>query len=71
MVKVADVDQHHEQVKQSDARILHAPETYPSGKRQYSVEALGRHVWTVIQSVADVPPEEWGGQFVNPRQRRE
>ena len=66
MVKVADVDQHYQHVQQSDARILHPPETYPFGERQYTVEDLGGHVWTFTQSVADVPPEEWGGQLVNP-----
>jgi len=35
-------------------------ETYKFGERQYSVEDLGGHLWTFSQSVADVPPEDWG-----------
>lgn len=66
MVKVADVDEHYEHAKQSEARILHAPATYPFGERQYTVEDPGGHVWTFTQSIADVSPEEWGGQLVNP-----
>ena len=64
MVRLPDVDQHYEQVKQTSARILHPPETYPFGERQYTVEDPGGHRWTFTQSVADVDPEEWGGQLL-------
>ena len=64
MVRVADVDQHYAYVKQSGAHILHPPETYPFGERQYTVKDLGGHRWTFTQSVADFPPEQWGGQLV-------
>ena len=66
MVQVPDVDRHYEIVRESDAKILSGPETYPFGERQYTVEDPGGHVWTFSQSVADVSPAEWGGQFVNP-----
>lgn len=61
-VHVEDVDNHYAHVKQSGARILHPPETYPYGERQYTVEDLGGHRWTFTQSVDDVAPEEWGGK---------
>ncbi len=64
MVRVGDVDAHYEHAKRAGAHILHAPETYPFGERQYTVEDLGGHVWTFSQSVADVAPEEWGGKLV-------
>jgi uncharacterized glyoxalase superfamily protein PhnB len=64
MVRVADVDQHYMHVKQSGAHILRPHETYPFGERQYTVEDLGGHRWTFTQSVADVAPEQWGGQPV-------
>jgi uncharacterized glyoxalase superfamily protein PhnB len=38
-------------------------ETYPFGERQYTVDDPGGHRWTFTQSVADVAPEEWGGQL--------
>ena len=66
MVHVPDVDQHYEIVKQSGAKILSEPQTYPFGERQYTVQDLGGHVWTFSQSVADISPEEWGGQLINP-----
>ena len=63
MVRLVDVDQHYAHVKGSGARILHPPETYPFGERQYTVEDPGGHRWTFTQSVADVAPEQWGGQL--------
>ncbi len=62
-VRVPDVDAHYEQVRQRGARILQPPESYPFGERQYTVEDLGGHRWTFSQSVADVAPEDWGGQL--------
>lgn len=64
MVRVRDVDAHFEQVKHSGARILHPPETYPFGERQYTVADPGGHIWTFTQSVADIAPESWGGQLI-------
>ena len=59
-VRVADADSHYEHARQCGARILHAPESYPFGERQYTVEDPGGHQWTFSQSIGDVAPEEWG-----------
>jgi uncharacterized glyoxalase superfamily protein PhnB len=61
MVRVEDVDRHHERASQRGARILRPPAEYPYGERQYTAEDPGGHRWTFSQSVADVAPEEWGG----------
>jgi uncharacterized glyoxalase superfamily protein PhnB len=61
MVRVQDVDRHHEQAARRGARILRAPDDYPYGERQYSAEDPGGHCWTFSQSIADVAPEGWGG----------
>jgi uncharacterized glyoxalase superfamily protein PhnB len=61
-VHVDDVDAHHAHARSRGARILLAPETYPFGERQYSVEDCGGHLWTFTQSVADVAPEDWGAR---------
>jgi len=61
IARVADVDAHHSQSKQSGAQILREPETFPYGERQYRVSDLGGHVWVFSQSVADVDPSTWGG----------
>ena len=63
MVRVEDVDGYCAHANPSGGRILHSPETYPFGERQYTVEDPGGHRWTFTQSVVDVAPEEWGGQL--------
>jgi uncharacterized glyoxalase superfamily protein PhnB len=66
MVKVENVDAHHEHARERGARILSAPADYPYGERQYSVEDLAGHRWTFTQAVADLAPEDWGGTSGSP-----
>lgn len=61
MVRVDDVDRHHDLAKQHGARILREPVSYPYGERQYTVQDIGGHVWTFSQSIADINPTDWGG----------
>lgn len=61
MVKVADVDAHHDHAQRQGARITRPPADYPYGERQYSVEDLAGHRWTFSQAIADLAPEDWGG----------
>jgi uncharacterized glyoxalase superfamily protein PhnB len=61
MVKVEDVDAHHDHVRALGARVLSPPTTYSYGERQYSVEDLAGHEWTFTQTTADLAPEDWGG----------
>jgi len=61
MVRVDDVDSHHERAKQSGARIVSPPADYPYGERQYTVEDIGGHHWIFSQTIADVEPKIWGG----------
>jgi uncharacterized glyoxalase superfamily protein PhnB len=61
LVRVEDVNSHHEHARERGARILHPPTDYPYGERQYTVEDLGGHHWSFSQTIADVAPEEWGG----------
>jgi uncharacterized glyoxalase superfamily protein PhnB len=61
MVRVDDVNSHHQRAGQRGARIVRPPTDYPYGERQYTVEDVGGHRWTFSQSIADVAPEEWGG----------
>jgi uncharacterized glyoxalase superfamily protein PhnB len=61
MVRVVDLDGHHERAEQHGARIVQPPADYPYGERQYTAEDLGGHMWTFSESIADVAPEEWGG----------
>jgi uncharacterized glyoxalase superfamily protein PhnB len=61
MVKVDDVDAHHERARQHGAAILSSPTDHPYGERQYSVADLAGHHWTFTQAIADLAPEDWGG----------
>jgi uncharacterized glyoxalase superfamily protein PhnB len=61
MVRVEDVNDHHEHARKRGARILQPPSDFPYGERQYTAADLGGHRWTFSQSIADVAPEEWGG----------
>jgi len=61
MVRIDDVHGHHERSRQRGAHSLLAPQDYPYGERQYSVEDIGGHRWTFSQSIADVDPRAWGG----------
>jgi uncharacterized glyoxalase superfamily protein PhnB len=61
MVRIEDVNRHHEHARQRGARIVRPPADHPYGERQYTVEDFGGHQWTFSQSIKDVAPEEWGG----------
>ena len=62
MVRVEDVDAHHERARRHGARILDAPKDFAYGERQYNAEDLAGHRWTFSQTIADVAPEDWGGE---------
>lgn len=61
MVRMEDVDSHHEHARRSGAKIINPPTDYPYGERQYVAEDLGGHRWTFSQTIADVDPKNWGG----------
>ena len=62
MVRVVDVEAHHATTLQHGARIISAPAVQPYGEKQYSVEDFGGRRWTFSESVADVAPQDWGGE---------
>ena len=61
-VPVDDVDAHYERSRQFGARILRPPRTCEFGERQYTAQDLDGYQWTFSQSVADVHPQDWGGE---------
>lgn len=63
MVRIEDVDSHYQYARQRGARIIDPPTDHPYGERQYAAEDLAGHRWTFSQSIADVAPEEWGGEL--------
>jgi uncharacterized glyoxalase superfamily protein PhnB len=62
LVRVEDVDAHHARAHLHGARILDPPTDFPYGERQYNAEDLAGHRWTFSQTIADVAPEDWGGE---------
>ena len=66
MIRVDDVNGHHDRARQHGARIVRPPADHPYGERQCTVEDLGGHSWTFSQSIADVDPLIWGGKLVGP-----
>lgn len=61
LVRVEDVDAHHERAFQNGAHIIKPPTDYPYGERQYSAVDFAGHHWCFSQSIADVDPKDWGG----------
>ena len=66
MVQIENLDNHHGRASKRGARILESPTDYAYGERQYTVEDLAGHIWTFLQSIKDIAPEEWGGTSVDP-----
>jgi uncharacterized glyoxalase superfamily protein PhnB len=64
MVRVEDVCGHCERARENGARILMEPTDFEYGERQYSAEDPAGHHWTFSETLADVAPEEWGGESV-------
>jgi uncharacterized glyoxalase superfamily protein PhnB len=62
MVRVEDVDEHHARAVRHGATILRPPTDFAYGERQYNALDLAGHEWTFSQTIADVAPEDWGGQ---------
>jgi len=63
-VRVEDVRGHCERARGNGARILMEPTDFEYGERQYSAEDPAGHQWTFSETLADVAPEEWGGESV-------
>ena len=66
VVRVDDVDAHCERARARDARIVMEPKDFEYGERQYSAEDPAGHQWTFSETLADTPPEAWGGTTVAP-----
>lgn len=62
MIRVADAAAHCARARAAGARILSEPEDYPYGERQYTAEDFAGRRWKFTQTIADVAPEDWGGE---------
>ena len=46
------------------AKIVDEPRDFEYGERQYTAEDPAGHQWTFSETLADVAPEEWGGESI-------
>lgn len=70
MVRVENVDAHHDRAQAYGAQILSPPTDHPYGERQYSATDIAGHCWTFTQAIADLAPEDCGGTCKTPRRWR-
>ena len=66
MVRVDDARAHCERARAHGARILMEPTDQMYGERQYGAEDFAGHRWTFTETLADVDPQTWGGQYLSP-----
>jgi uncharacterized glyoxalase superfamily protein PhnB len=66
LVRVEDAQAHCDRARAVGARILMEPTDMPFGERQYTAEDPAGHQWTFSETLADMAPEEWGGETVTP-----
>ena len=64
MVRVEDARAHCEHARAHGAIIHMEPTDFEYGERQYAAEDPAGHHWTFSETLADVAPEEWGGESV-------
>jgi len=66
MVPVSDAHAHCARAREAGAVIVNEPTDWPYGERQYTARDVGGHLWTFSQTIADVAPEDWGGETIVP-----
>jgi uncharacterized glyoxalase superfamily protein PhnB len=64
LVRVQDARAHCEHAREHGAQILMEPTDFEYGERQYHAQDPAGHQWTFSETLADVAPEEWGGETV-------
>jgi uncharacterized glyoxalase superfamily protein PhnB len=64
LVRVDDARAHCEHAREHGAEILMEPTDFEYGERQYAARDPEGHEWTFSETLADVAPEEWGGQTI-------
>jgi uncharacterized glyoxalase superfamily protein PhnB len=63
-VRVEDARAHCERAGARGAKIVDEPRDFEYGERQYTAEDPAGHQWTFSETLADVAPEEWGGESI-------
>lgn len=63
-VRVADVRSRCELALREGATLVMETTDFPFGERQCTLQDPWGHQWTLSQTIADVAPEEWGGETI-------
>jgi len=66
LVRVDDAAAHCERARARGAAILMEPCDFEYGERQYEAEDFAGHRWIFSETLADVAPQDWGGELVSP-----
>ena len=64
-VRVSDVQAQCDRAAEHGGTIVMEPTEFPFGERQCSVLDPWGHHWTFSQTIADVAPEDWGGETID------
>jgi uncharacterized glyoxalase superfamily protein PhnB len=64
MVRVHGVDALFQAACDHGATVIGPPQTHVYGERQFTVADPFGHVWTFSESVEDVDPASWGGEYL-------
>lgn len=65
-VRVADMRAQCDRAVEQGGTVLMEPTEFPFGEQQCAVIDPWGHHWTFPQTIADVAPEDWGGETVDP-----
>jgi hypothetical protein len=65
MVRVRGVDALFQAACDHGATVIGPPQTQVYGERQFTVADPFGHVWTFSESVEDVDPASWGGEYLD------
>jgi uncharacterized glyoxalase superfamily protein PhnB len=65
LVRVEDARAHCERARAHGAKITMEPTDFEYGERQYHATDLAGHQWTFSETLADMAPEQWGGETVD------
>lgn len=65
-VRVVDVQSQCERAANHGGIVLMQPTEFQFGERQCTVLDPWGHHWTFSQTIADVAPEDWGGETIAP-----
>jgi uncharacterized glyoxalase superfamily protein PhnB len=65
-VRVLDVQPLRDRAADQGGTILLEPTEFAFGERQCTILDPWGHHWTFSQTIADVAPEDWGGETIDP-----